>query len=776
MGTEQDIIKQFKPVIQALIPYQQQGRLLEGLNRFSSRLDAKARNIIKEEVIRLTSQTDAPADNSAFAQFPVKKFAHFGIQMTLDKVGSEILKRETARYLDQYTIGVFESITSSDHYQHLVKRQLREKIINAFTVQSQSFEDIHFGDDLSVTPNFSVSSPVYQNGRSVSVVALSANSLTISFTRPPTFTETENVPIVMPAISGLCQLNQVIHYDFCAIEFNSRTQRHDARFTLSENDQEWHPRIKQYLERIMLRFPLERDLEIERAMQATDRDRIVQHSPWVPIFLEGTNDYLRPKIAKLTVDNIQRYPSCRENNWLPGKNALQRILQELRAFKEVFVLRVTVPKEQGKAIQICATTRQLERQPLLSSVIHLGMEHQSLEIWQYRLQSVQASHIDTAMTLQDIKVQDSANLSTLNHILFIRSVTEQLGILKNYHKVQPEKLPRSFMDAGPHWELEYVMDADMDRRKHPRFNIAREAQVKAGILATYPAIVKDISAQGIKLQLQVPQDAVPMLPRELKVTVPAFKLRGQRYNLLAINSDTLELRLQIAQGGNTQKLVSQIALKAANFTPIENLRSRQTIIYRYLWELTARNFANAAILVVTGRQMYQRLKTVYLPLTTNDLHPFSPSGQSAPTHGILADMDKSPPDSSVLKSLLQQAERFHLTIHCERKSDQRLISLTAHQCFDSGLREQIKTSLTEQELMLYVTSLDCQKIQSPTTIMTKQRLALLSKIDIDVYEKLLTFQQNYSHVLHVIDVSPLLHQMMLAGVVPTEELTTVGTS
>ncbi|MCP5009823.1 MAG: hypothetical protein GY942_07595, partial [Aestuariibacter sp.] len=61
-----------------------------------------------------------------------------------------------------------------------------------------------------------------------------------------------------------------------------------------------------------------------------------------------------------------------------------------------------------------------------------------------------------------------------------------------------------------------------------------------------------------------------------------------------------------------------------------------------------------------------------------------------------------------------------------------------------------------------------------TTPMTKQRLALLSKVDMDVYEKLLNLQHTYSHVIHLIDVSPLIQALTLAQYVPTESQETAS--
>ena len=185
----------------------------------------------------------------------------------------------------------------------------------------------------------------------------------------------------------------------------------------------------------------------------------------------------------------------------------------------------------------------------------------------------------------------------------------------------------------------------------------------------------------------------------------------------------------------------------------------------------SRHYPNAALQIVTGRQMIHRMKTLYTTQQNNDLHPFAVCDHNAPLHGFFADMGKSPPDSSVLRRLLQQAERYHLAIHCERKADNKLINLTQVQCFESSLRYKIQQSLEEEETHLYVAGIECQKNESVTTPMSKQRLALLSRIDLDVYEKLQALQQNYSHVIHIIDLSALLNSFLKSGIVldPTKE-------
>ena len=769
MGIEQEIIKQHQPVIRALIPYQQQGRLLEGLNRFSSRLSAQARQVIKEEVIRLTSQTDAPADNSAFARFPVKRFSHFGIEMTLDRVGSEILKRETSRYMEQYTVGVFESITNSAHYQGLVQRQLREKIINAFTVQTQSYQDIQFNNDLSVTPHFSVTTQAYQSGRTVAVVALSATQLTIACTRSPKFTTVKDIPVSFPKIAGLCAANEIIHFDYVRVEFNTTSQRHHAVLKLAEQDKQWEPLFKQYLNRVMLRLPLARDLEIERSMQALDRDRVVQNAPWLPVLMKNDGAQLAPRMVLLTPVNTQCNPAYRSTQLLPGKAALQRIMKELHAFNEAFVLRLTITQKNNTSVSLCATVRQLERQNLLANFVQLGLEHNSLEFWQYRLTKISSDSQETARILQDMSHQDHHDILSMGYILYLRSINEAVGPLQLLSQPEKAKLPRQYIDSDNHYPLHFVMNDDIDRRKEPRFRIETDAQVKVSLIGSYAATVRDFSLGGIRLQLHDCHDAA--LPSEVKVSIVDFKLKSQRYKVLDYNQRTGVLRLLASTTDSTSRVLKKLSSGLSLQSSIENIMHRQSLYFRYMWEVVSRHYPNAALQIVTGRQMIHRMKTLYTTQQNNDLHPFAVCDHNAPLHGFFADMGKSPPDSSVLRRLLQQAERYHLAIHCERKADNKLINLTQVQCFESSLRYKIQQSLEEEETHLYVAGIECQKNESVTTPMSKQRLALLSRIDLDVYEKLQALQQNYSHVIHIIDLSALLNSFLKTGIVldPTKE-------
>ncbi|GGF52888.1 hypothetical protein GCM10011338_01240 [Alteromonas lipolytica] len=309
------------------------------------------------------------------------------------------------------------------------------------------------------------------------------------------------------------------------------------------------------------------------------------------------------------------------------------------------------------------------------------------------------------------------------------------------------------------------MDESLDKRREIRFGITTEAVVKTTLINQFTAVVSDISKTGLQLCLTDCNEHV--LPPDVKVSIAELKLKSQRYKVLDYDSVTGLLRLKALNKENLTRLVRQLHSVAMVQPRVQNLVKQHSMLFRYVWELTCRHFPAPALQVITGRQMVNRLKTLYMPECAAALYPFEMSDHKAPLHGFFADMGKSPPDSSALRRLLQKAERFHLAINCERKSDQKLISLTAYQCFGSSLRNAIKQALQENEVGLYICGIECQINRDINTPMTEQRLALLLKIDLDVHEKLLALQKSYSHVIYLADFSAFLNALMLASVVPS---------
>ena len=148
-------------------------------------------------------------------------------------MGAKILQNETALYQERYTVGVFESVMNSDFYQTQIKRDQFKKIVEAFNVESQSFTDIDFGDDIAVRPNFTVSSVDFEKGRHCTVSSLSFTGIAVETKRPPNVSTGDIITFVIPEVMGLTTEPTEITYELDAIKYNKHLGKYESFFTVS---------------------------------------------------------------------------------------------------------------------------------------------------------------------------------------------------------------------------------------------------------------------------------------------------------------------------------------------------------------------------------------------------------------------------------------------------------------------------------------------------------------------------------------------------------------
>lgn len=767
-SNESEIIKQYKSLIQALIPFQQENRLLEGLNKFSSRLPSNVRNILKEEVLRLTAVTDASADNSDFALFPVKKFKHFGISMRLDKVGQEILKRETSRYLERYTVGVFESIMSSDHYQSIIKRDQQKKIVDAFTVEAQSLGDIDFGQDLAVRPNFTVHANYFENGKNCPLVSLSAQSMTVETKRTPLIADDAKVmKFIFPDVPGFVRKGTEVVYELESIQFNKASSKFETLFRLSlKNPPRLRGRLAEYIPKVIHQLPLERELELERAMQDLERDRLLENSPWIPIFLEQRDAELVPIKVLMSQVNLDYNKGFDTIAQLPCKNIFSKLITELHQHQESFLLKGTFQTKNGPIV-VAATHRELSARKLLKQFIAMIMESDDFSVLQCRLAQVGRHTKETAYAIHDMLQSDYPELSDISQILFCKNVTQWVGKLKVACPDAFKPFPKSIIDDQDNWPLNVVMAEELDRRSEPRFYMGKPATVKLSMFNSLEATLDDLSVSGLKVTISKPPKS-GLQSEEVKISVPDLKLKGEKYQVVHFDPGSGVLRLKLAQAkgaGKSTQLNSMLDKNSAYFKQ-RNITVRYRNLHRFLWELSIRNLPSVAILITRNRHVLDRLKTVYANDNSRDLYPFATIGHEVALNGFLADKDATKPKSSLLTKMLSHSQQDAHVIHAVRQKDKRIIYIDEQDFLYGKIREQISQYVEKNTLQACVAHLSAIKCESPNTPLTEKRLAQLSKIDMEDYEKLKNAQKIYSHVLYITDVSSFHNALLQFGIFP----------
>ncbi|WP_421134579.1 PilZ domain-containing protein [Alteromonas sp. A079] len=767
-GEEESIIKQYQPLIRALIPYEQQNRLLEGINKFSSRLPSSVRKVVKEEVVRLTSLTDAPADNSAFAQFPVMKFKHFGVQMRLDKVGATILKSETSLYQDRYTVGVFESVMNSDFYQTQIKKEQFKKIVDAFKVESQSFSDIDFGSDIAVRPNFSLSSVDFEKGRSCTISSMSYGAFALETKRPPNASTGDVLTFTLPEVKGLTKQPTEITLELESIKYNKHLGKYESVFTIpSDIDPALSAAIKRYIDATAYKQPLQRDLEIERAMQDLERDRILENSPWLPVFLQLKGKSLVPHIALFTKANVEHNDTDKVIASLQDKPLFELLSQELLKFNEAYVFSGTIKTKSGE-VPITATHRQLIALGQLSAIIYLLVKNGNFTCTQCRLDVISAPDKEKAFAIHDIASKNFEALAAISHVVYCRDVSSYLTNLTLAGKCEFKPLSKSLRASGNNWRIDYVMEEDLDRRSETRYVLDKPATIKLGMLSSVEARVADLSASGMRL-LVAPNVT---LQDEVRVSIPELKVKGERYRVVNYTPETGVVRLSLLTNKKANNGVNVNAMVEENtaYFKLRDIARMQRSTHRFIWELAVRHMPSLSVLCVMNRHILDRLKTVYQSEASDDLYPFSRTQNIIPLHGFFADKAEAKPKSHMLESMFKGDTARSLVVHCVRKSDNRLVYIKEKDFLYSKLRLQIKQQLETDKIQVSATDVSIVRCHGAVTPLTKKRLAQLSKIDKAMYDKLEVMQAGYSHCIFVTNMSSLHHDLVLANVIAKAEL------
>ena len=767
-GEEQAIIKQYQPLIRALIPYEQQNRLLEGINKFSKRLPSGVRKVVKEEVVRLTSLTDAPADNSAFAHFPVMKFKHFGIQMRLDKVGAKILKSETSLYQDRYTVGVFESVMNSDFYQNQIKKDQFKKIVDAFNIESQSFTDIDFGDDIAIRPNFTVSSPEFEKGRHCSVSAFSHLGMVVETKRPPNVTTGDTITFTLPEVAGLIKEPTDIAFNLQAVKYNKHLGKYESFFVFPDDiEPEFLTNLRRYVEVTAYRQPLQRDLEIERAMQELERDRILENSPWLPVYLSAHKKSLRPTIALFTKANVEHNKAEKLLSSLQDKPFFDALAKELLKYNEAFVFHGTI-KTKNATVKITATHRQLVEMGQLNALVYLLAKNDDFICSHCRLDVVTRTDKQKAFAIHDIASKEFEQLANISHVLYCKDVSGYIGNLTLSAKCSFKPLSSDLKASGDNWHIDYVMEEDLDRRNETRYVIDKAASIKIGLLSSLEARVADLSASGMRL-IVAPNSE---LQKEIRVSVPDLKIKNEKYKVVHFEPASGVIRLCLAEVGRKTKVsanVDTIVEENTAYFKVRDIARIQRLTHRFIWELAVRHMPSLAVLCVMNRFTLDRLKTVYQSDNSDDLFPFSRTQNIIPLHGFFADKGQAKPKSLILEAMFKESIQQHLVVHCVRKSDNRLVFIRERDFLYSKLRTQIKEQLDEGKIQLSATDVTAIRCHGAITPLTKKRLAQLSKLDKAMYDKLETMQAGYTHCIFITNMSALHHDLVTENLIAKRE-------
>ena len=123
---------------------------------------------------------------------------------------------------------------NSDFYQNQIKKEQFKKIVDAFNVESQSFTDIDFGDDIAIRPNFTISSPDFEKGRHCSISSMSHKSIDLETKRPPNASTGDIITFTIPEVKGLTKEPTEITLELESVKYNKHLGKYETSFVFQD--------------------------------------------------------------------------------------------------------------------------------------------------------------------------------------------------------------------------------------------------------------------------------------------------------------------------------------------------------------------------------------------------------------------------------------------------------------------------------------------------------------------------------------------------------------
>ena len=536
--SERDALKKYSSVVNALLPYANEGRILEGINKFNEKIPSQTRKLIKEEVERLMSVTYEGADNSAFALFPVKTFKHFGIQMRLDEIGEDILHSETERYFNRYTVGVREAVTSSEHYKSKIRQEQKRKIIDYFKVDAQSLKDIDFGDDIAIQHNEMVECEFEGRTERFEMISVGLSHIRIQSRRVTPIKLQSDVKVHVDKKSPLAKTTSILHCVCLNANYNRDTQRHEIVLHFKESISDLtKKRIEEFVLSNSRKTALEPELESERITQAIERDMLVYNSPWIPFHIDNQTKEIK---VLLTKQNFMGSNNASFIDNLPGKSVIARIKKELSKRDETFLFQGRI-EYRGTRIKIAATLNELLLSGLLETFIAHSKRTGTLSVTQFRVKPV-----DDFINDLDVLVDcNKDNFTSITQMYFVRDITsETTKQLPEDTAIQLRPLPKLFIDNGNPIQTRLYMDVNVDRRSEPRYMIKKKAIIHIHLLRKVEAELLDISLSGMKMRVH--KNDIMSLPDIIKVSIPELGLGASVYKVVNKHTQNGVIRLRVA--------------------------------------------------------------------------------------------------------------------------------------------------------------------------------------------------------------------------------------
>ena len=446
-----DIVEQYQSVIKALIPFAARGKLKEGVNKLSSRIQKEHLEEIQYEVNRLISPCKKSASNKQFARGSVSVVKVKGVKVELDELGKRILKEELQNYNNIYSEGVYEALSSEARYKAQLSKENLKRKTDAFAVNCMTSDQQGDVEHLKVVPNFTVSCEKFDSGRHQNIHFLGSDELALHLGHKPQLYGGETFDFVFPPLLNVTHEPKTVEYTCKGVESLPGRNRFAVLFKLGDHP-EWREQVSKFIELNAATMSLAPDQEEMRTREKLLKDAIVSNMPSQAVLCRAEKNQLIPTYS--LAGNAHSEGPQKTATLSLCKSVFKRLSKEFARSREVFQFQC-IGESKGKRHRYVASLRELSGNNLLADFIAMGKKNNSLKVVKMELVSVDDEHVANALNTIDKSVLYGNE--DYRFIIYATDVSQELQHFRVNGANRPPSLPAKYIERARRYSVEMCL-------------------------------------------------------------------------------------------------------------------------------------------------------------------------------------------------------------------------------------------------------------------------------------------------------------------------------
>ena len=751
-----NIVEQYQSVISALIPFASRGKLKEGLNKLSSRIQQEHLNEIQYEVNRLISPCKKSASNKQFARGSTSIVKVKGVKVELDELGKRILKEELQQYNNVYSEGVYEALSSETRYrQQLSKENLKRKT-DAFSVSCMTSEQQADPQHLKVVPDFTISCEKFDSGRHQNVHFLGCDEMAVQVGYKPKLYGGETFDFTFPPLVNVTYESTTVEYTCTGVEQLPGRNQFAVLFKLGDHP-EWREQVSKFINTNAATMSLAPDQEEMRTREKIFKDAIVSNMPSQAVFCAAEKQQLVPRFT-LATNNVSA-DADKELSLSLCKGVFKRLSKEFARSREIFQFQC-IAESKGKPQRYVASLRELVTANRLSDFIAMGKRNNSLKVVKLELINVDDEQVVKALNGIDKSVLYGNE--EYRFIVYATDVSQELQQFNLNKQDAAPRLPNRFTEKRQKYKVEVCLPEFCDRRREPRYAFNTKAMLKSGWLKSTEATVLDISREGLRIKLEQP---LVNVKDQVKVKIPSLNLSNLRYTIVGHDPVKQELRLAMTMASIEKKAELFDKIRAQNFSFFDDrcFQSKQQRIFNYMWQMVCLTAPGVHILLTAGKEAQQQLVIAQADGQNKTIAPFKLTGNKLPTHGWFANVEESSLASDKLTAYAKQSVTSDRALFYINHQEKNYSPIGQGAFCEPAKREQMYNAIKAKKGTMVVHGIEATPYQKLDESWYNKRGEHLNKIDKLAISRIKRFEQDCVCMVSITPVSNLHQNLLMVG-------------